>query len=515
MPANDPEPENYSIDDMMDRLRTRGGTSANDGAELVTREDGTQVYRQRKRKRRSHQPKKEKENREKKFRMIQVVAAVTLVAGAGLALLGAVIYLNSSNYQEKITQRAAAWTGADPKFTQFRVSPVSAGAGSVELKWPAGSILDDLKLNGVRANLSITSLLVGRWTGAEMVAASGGELILSNPDVAIPINLDSSGECPFQFSFRSPKLNVLFGGKESPIATLYETEGSLTLLDPEATTTNLQFVNGSLAYKALGDFGLKLASFQFENGGVRVGNIRLSPTRGSRGEISIMNPQQIPLDLSGGSTVLPVRIEDADLSSLLGPNVGKWLRAIVESPEPDASLGSITYTSGASPEISCRIPFSATPLSETGFGSMSLFGIIAREISESSYQDLKYDVEASGVIVRNNEFSGLEDIRFQSRGRLIITGGFKVDQSGKIDGEINVGIPDASVNQSTAALRAVFKRRSEGHSWATIRLFGPASSPLDDLQKQLDSVGAIQMEPGGGASSAEDAFRELTDPGNR
>ena len=62
MPASDTEPDNYSIDDMMDRLRSRSEGGQED-AQLVTREDGTQVYRVKKRKRRSHQPKKEKEQR--------------------------------------------------------------------------------------------------------------------------------------------------------------------------------------------------------------------------------------------------------------------------------------------------------------------------------------------------------------------------------------------------------------------------------------------------------------------
>ena len=51
MPDNDPEPEKYSIDDMMDRLRTRGGGPRDGEAKLVVREDGTQAYKTRKRKR--------------------------------------------------------------------------------------------------------------------------------------------------------------------------------------------------------------------------------------------------------------------------------------------------------------------------------------------------------------------------------------------------------------------------------------------------------------------------------
>ena len=100
MPDNDPEPENYSIDDMMDRLRTRGGGPRDGEAKLVTREDGTQAYKMRKRKRRSVQPKKEKEKRDRTMRVAQVVGAVGLVAGFGLVLLGSWIYLNTPAYHQ-------------------------------------------------------------------------------------------------------------------------------------------------------------------------------------------------------------------------------------------------------------------------------------------------------------------------------------------------------------------------------------------------------------------------------
>ena len=83
MPASDSEPEKYSIDEMMDRLRSNGEGPRDGEATLVTRDDGSQVYKVRKRKRRSQQPKKEKEKRQQRFRVAQVLAAVGLVVLLG------------------------------------------------------------------------------------------------------------------------------------------------------------------------------------------------------------------------------------------------------------------------------------------------------------------------------------------------------------------------------------------------------------------------------------------------
>lgn len=513
MPATDPEPENYSIDDMMDRLRSRGEGGVGGEAELVTREDGTQMYRMRKRKRRSHQPKKEKEKRQRNYRVAQVVTAVALVAGTGLAALGSVLYLNSQAYQAKVTGNLRVWTGAEPQLTQFRASPVSAGAGAIELTWPEGSILESLKVKGVRGDLRISSLFGKTWKGSEMVATHGGTLVLRRPGPAAtpPPPSSRSGDCPFQFRYRSPEFNVMMGGSERPAARLVGSEVTLTVLDASATTANLQLEGGNLTYDGWGGFGLKFASLQFEDGGVRVGNVRLTPGTDSEGEIQIQNPDKLPLLLDGGESELPVRIQDAPLGALLGPSFGTWLVAEVESPESGGD-GSITLNADDGHKLSCRVPFRATALSESRIAALPMFAVIAREINEVSYQALRYDVEASGVIVRNATSSGVENLRFESRGRLVVTGKVSADRTGILGGELEVGLPDGAVNEAPAAFRAVFKHRSEGYSWATVRISGSGSKPQDDLQKQLDAAATIVPPASGGANSLDDAFRELTTP---
>jgi len=97
------EPEKYSIDEMMDRLKTPASETSDDG-ELVTRADGSKAIRVRKRKRRSSQPHKEETHRNRKARIVQVSAALVLVFAAALAVGAAVIYSNSSPFGK-------AWNG--------------------------------------------------------------------------------------------------------------------------------------------------------------------------------------------------------------------------------------------------------------------------------------------------------------------------------------------------------------------------------------------------------------------
>lgn len=512
MPANDPEPENYSIDDMMDRLRVRGGGPRDGEAKLVTREDGTQVYKMRKRKRRSVQPKKEKEKREQRMRVAQVVGAVGLVAGAGLVLLGSVIYLNTPGYHQKIEERVKQWTGAEPKLSQLRVSPISAGASSVELHWPETSLLKSLTVNLVRADLRVPSLAAGVWKGTEMVGGQGGTLVLRQPVGVAPELPPRGGDCPFQFRYRSPQFNVLMGGDERPAARLSNTEATFDVLDPAATTANLRFEGGTLSAPGWGDFSLNFASLQFDPDGLRVGNVRLSPALKSDGaEIEILNPGQALFDLRGAKSELAVRVRRLPIGSLLGTNFGGWLVVEIETPEGGED-GTLTYEANASSPVSLRIPFRAAPSSFTYWKQLPMFGVLAKEVDESWYQAPSFDLEATGTVVRTGNTGGLDNLRFAARNRLTVTGRLATDPQGTLDGSLEVGLPDALVNEAAAPFRAVFKRREGGYSWATVRLSGTGRQPQDDLQKQLDTAATTATPAAGGNESLEDAFRELTTP---
>src|SRR6478609_3165765 len=101
MSASPSEPEKYSIDEMMDRLKS-GPSQNSENGELVTRADGTQAVRVRKRKRRSTQPHKDARQRTRRARIVQVSSALVLIFAAGLTVGGAIIYANSSPFRKNL-----------------------------------------------------------------------------------------------------------------------------------------------------------------------------------------------------------------------------------------------------------------------------------------------------------------------------------------------------------------------------------------------------------------------------
>jgi hypothetical protein len=345
-----------------------------------------------------------------------------------------------------------------------------------------------------------------------MVANHGGTLVLRRPAAGeSPAGSVRQGDCPFQFRYRVPGLLVLIGGEEQPDVQLRGTEASLDILDPAATAANLRFEGGSMALAGWGEFAVKFASLQFEPGGLRVGNVRLAPGKDSPGEIELLNPDEAILDLHGGTVTLAVRLHRTPATFLLGSSFGHWMQMEIETPEGGQD-GTFEFNSNSPSAIACRIPFRATPSSESRCVALPMLGVIARETGESWYQTPRFDLEASGTLARQGAVAGLEDLRLESRNRLTVTGQVTADAEGNLNGVLEVGLPDATVNEARAAFRNVFKRRDGGLSWATVRISGTGRQPQDDLQKQLEAAATLSPATGAGTDSLEDAFRELTRP---
>ena len=516
MPSTDPEPENYSIDDMMDRLRSRGEGGTDGEAQLVTREDGTQVYRMRKRKRRSHQPKKDKERRKKQYRVVQVVLAVALVVLTAAAFLAAVLYLNSGAYRDSVVARIRTWTGAEPKVTELRVTPVSAAASSLELKWPEGSVLDSLKLGAISGDLQSGRLLAGKWKGNELYSANGGVLVLRMPVAGAGrvAGGPEGTECPFQFRYRSSKFSVISGDPAKPAFRVKDSEASLVMLDPMGESANLQLDGGSLNAAGWGDYALNFASLQFEDGGMKLGGLRLSPPGGGKGEIRMDNPGEVPFDLDGGTSELAVHLSQVPLNALLGPSFGTWLSATVETPD-GAEGGKFSFRLGPDPEMSLRVPFRAVSTTDTEASGLPMFEVLATHLQEPWYERPRFDLEAKGDLVKSGAGAGLENLVLEARGRLVMHGKVHAKLDGTLDGSLDVGLPASAVANGSPELRSAFSRKAGGHLWANVKISGNSRSPEDNLEAQLRSSAATVSPAKGGPESLEDAFQDLTTPARK
>jgi hypothetical protein len=424
--------------------------------------------------------------------------------------------LNSGAYRDSVVERIRVWTGAEPKVTELRVTPVSAAASSLELKWPEGSALDSLKLGAISGDLQSGRLLAGKWRGNELYCANGGTLVLRMPAAgAGKVTGGPDGaECPFQFRYRSSKFSVLSGDPAKPAFRVRDSEASLVMLDPMANAANLQLEGGSLQVAGWGEYGMSFASLQFENGKMRVGGLRLVPAGGGKGEIRMDNPDDASFDLEGGTSELTVQMSLMPLSALLGPSFGTWLSATVETPE-EADGGKFSLRFGQDPEMSLRVPFRAVSTTDTEAKGLPMFEVLATHLQEPWYEQPRFDLEARGDAVKSDAGAGVENLVLEARGRLAVKGKVHAKLDGTLDGSLDIGLPASAVANGSPELRAVFSRKGGGYLWANVKISGNSRSPQDNLEAQLGSSAATVSPAKGGNEGLEDAFEELTTPAEK
>lgn len=506
MPEPDTEPENYSIDEMMERLRSRSGDTRDGEPELVTRDDGTQAYKVRKRKRRSHQPKKEKEKRQRRFKVAQVVGAVVLVGAAGLSLLGGVIYLNTDGYRKNLLSKVETWTGAKADVANLSVTPITIGAGSFKLQWPEGSMLKSLSANQVSGKLGLSSFF-GTWKGEELVASGGAQLLLGAPAAERPAEPQRSGNLPFQFRYRAKQLAVVAGDPARPAFRVDQSEGQLTVLDEQASVCNLLLQGGTLTLQGWEPLTLDFASIQGVPGGLRLGTLRLIAPSAAKSSIVIDNPENHITGFDGKPLTYGMELSHVPIGSLIGPGLGKLFTAEIDSVTDDkVEPASITLAVLSDQPVSFQAPFRARPTISPTLTGLAFLDRLKDDLKSALYTKPAFDLQAEGVVRRDAAGIRLEQLELRTRGYIALKGSITVGPAGELGGVLDIGIPEGSIHEAGAAYVRTFRRNEAGIAWATVKLSGTIDKPADDFATQL------QRGPTGAASSSglEKEWEDLT-----
>jgi hypothetical protein len=503
MPAPDTEPENYSIDEMMERLRSRSDGGNEGDSELVTRADGSQMYKVRKRKRRSQQPKKEKEKRAGRMQVMQVVAAGGILALGGLAFVGCLFYLNSSAFHSKIIRQAEAWTGAKLETTEVRVTPISIAAKSMIFTWPQESPLANLKVYDIKGDVRATSFLSGPWNGTEILA-NNGSLLLRAPTGVKTNGTPVTGELPFQFRYRSAHFNIVGGDPGTPAFQIGDTEASFTILNPDATKANLQLNGGTVFYQDWGPFHLDFASVQIENDVVRLGRASFTVPDVERTELELNNAQNAPINFASGETNYEVKASRIPLASLVGKGLASIFTCDVDTPTgSDAKKGSLSFQYGAKTQVTLSLPFRASPSGISQAARLPMFAFLANGLNDKNYLTPKFELNAQGVISRDSSGSRLEDLALETKGYISINGTIETDLSGNLGGVLEVGLPVAVAADGGSAFQAVFSRGAKGMVWASVRLSGTVENPQDDLAVRIAAAEKVAGDSGAAAGTAD------------
>ncbi|BDS06177.1 hypothetical protein NT6N_12170 [Oceaniferula spumae] len=473
---------NYSVDEMMAHLkrgeRQRRRTDPSEEGELVTREDGTQAVKVRRRKRRSKQPEKKKKTLNPKVKW----AILGSIVGFGLLLIvGTVIIIAKYNGRKfKATTEAtiSELSGAgETELTQLRVTPVSAKAAKVDLAWDRHSFLKSASFSNLRSDLKATSFFTSDWIG-ETVVASVGKAYLQ-----APVTQAESGsgplESPYKFdSYRCNQLDLHFGDdREAP--SILGLQISLRKMVSERY--QYVFQDGTVKIKNWPD--LKLASGVITLNSQDAEVIALLDSENNHsGELSISG--RISKDTSK-TISLDIKAKDYPIQELLGKELGRLVRGTIQS-----DLGSLSYdyAKTADQGLSFDMPFTSLNID---LSELPMLTTMKDLTGNTDYLRPSFN-HCRGNISRTSDGVSLNKLVWISNSLITLQGNINVDSEKKMSGTLDVGIPTSAFDGTPPA---PFQGPKDGLYHAKVTLGGTIHNPHDNLRELLKVNTAEKSEP--------------------
>ncbi|MES2476253.1 MAG: hypothetical protein V4640_10765 [Verrucomicrobiota bacterium] len=507
MPDAPSEPEKYSIDEMMSRLTAPASEDSSKG-ELVTRADGSQAMRVRKRKRRSSQPIKERAERNRRVRMVQVSAALILLLLAGVAIAAGVVYANSKPFRENLVAKIAQSTGAETDLNTFRMNPRTANSGKLTLNWPQGNVLETLNLRGLSAEIFPASFLGKAFSGEQIkVDEASLTLRLPSPGELKRATPASQGSLPIRFHrYRTPVFNLTLAGNDGPLLRLNRAEATFSQ-ETVAGKPQLSLYRGDLALPGWPKLRMDRALIEFRDGQTDIIGMRLMHGSEDTGALSLSG--RIAPYTADRSSSLDVGLENFQLSGLIGPDFANLISGRVDSI-PSAKSNYLSFQPHPDSSPALEVAFSVSPLSGIEIRSLPFLVTLSHLLDEDDwFEKPLFDSDATGVLRRENGIISLHNLNLESKGRLILRGDLSVSANQALTGQLRVGLPDSMIPK-TSPLKTIVTPAADGYEWFTLKISGTPAAPVDNF-KEL--AGQTAKSPQAAPDTSEgSSFEELTRP---
>lgn len=476
MPKKESDQRSYSVDEMMEKLREGDREKRKkDESELVTRPDGSQVMRVRRRKRRSSQPAKAKQVRQRRYGLLAAVAGVVLIVAFGALVLVLLARVNSKDYREGFKSSLQATTGAQPGVEDLSISPFRAQARSLQLVWPAGGMVKTLKLENLSADLHPTSLFGSQLKGREVISTNG-TMMVGPPTGTLAPSLPD-GNFPLSYGgYRCSNFN-LFYGEEAANTALHVRSTELTLRPHDDGGIRFKMSGGFLDLGNWGELKLDHGLAELKDG--RFTLISLFTRQGEKGEANFKGAKAIG---STGPTVFDVALVHYPLGQLLGAEgLGQLLGGIVEVPGGSLSVDPRSVDSGQ-----VKLKFTGKEGRLEGFRFLSGLSSILRG---KDYYTRPAGGQISGVINWSRDSLSIENFSFEARDQLILQGNISLNpETGGLSGSLRVGVPEVLMMRTQTERRYLsFTMPQRGYCWIDIDLGGTVQQPTDSLIDKLEA----------------------------
>lgn len=511
MPQSPSDPEKYSLDEMVGRLKATTPKPPPEG-ELVTRADGTQAMRVRKRKRRTDQSPKISGLRTTRIRIAQVSGVIILLFIAGITAGVALIYANSAPFRKNLSRNIEQVTGAKLDMTMYRMNPQKANAAQIILTWPESSALGNLTATGIAAEIFPSSFLGKAMTGEE-VLIDQADLALRLPGQTITATGSAAPHLKtpsIHFKrYRTSKLNVSMGSPTAPLFSLLQTEASLAPRNVR-DQTQLSLHSGNLTIPGWPKLRHDRSLIVQNSGTLDFISMKLLGETEDRGTLELSG--KIHPSISTEIPTLAVKLENFLLSSLIGPTLKPYFSGRVETPPiPRISHFTLPLTLKSTPTL--EVDFHASKSTDFSLRSFPFLYSLSQAMDDSWYERPSFENHASGILALKNGTTTFRELHFTTNQRLSITGEFAVASDKSLTGTLQVGIPEIRLSgPDYQKLRAAFSPPRDGFCWISLTLSGTTESPIDNFRDLLTTAAQSPQPSEKSTPAASSTFEDLTRP---
>jgi hypothetical protein len=504
------EPEKYSIDEMMERLKKTSSGNEDEEGELVIREDGTQVIRVRKRKRRSKQPQRERERMEQRRRFVRMLVMISIIVVTAALFSGGIIYSNSSPFRNALVEKIQAATGAEVELTQFRMNPASANADTLRLTWPDGHPFESIHARGLRADTTVGSVLGGAFRGDELLAGEG-TLTWRVPENAPPWG--GAALDPGRVDFQRISISRLHIVPADGVARMFRLRNSEASFYPNHGTggnAQMRLNGGELQVHGLPKLRLDRALLEFRNDELRLSVVRMFHGADEVGELLISGKLN-PLD-AGSTAMLAVEANLFNIEGIVGERLGRIIAGRIDSTSFDGA-SSLRVPVGDPAASVLEIDFKSAINSPMLIRGFNFLAELAMLLEEPWFEQPYFEGDVTGVIRRSGGVVEIRNLQAEHRNRMALRGNIRMEQSGRLSGNIDVGLSPALVAAApTRRLHPAISEASGGYRWITIEIGGNINAPTDNFMSLVDNPPSRATAPPESGGTGGTSFEDLTRP---
>jgi len=516
MPEPSSDPEKYTIDEMMDRLKGRDPSEI--PSKLVTRSDGSQAVKVRKRKRRTNQALNEETKKNNRIQVMQIAGFVILVVLLGLAAGIGVLYANSTAFRKSLLAKLEDSSGAKVSLTQFRINPATANSNKVSLEWPGGNALSTLELTTITAKIAPQSFLGKAFSGEEIVARKG-LLLLRAPAELLPVRHKPApeGNLPVKFlRYSVPSLDIRFGETAGRRRTMTGTEASF-YPGMVADHAEIRLRGGLLEFDEWPPLALDRSYVKVRDGRFQIQSLRFMIPKAAdenkvdRGYIDFSGTVS-PMD-AGATHTLEANVQGMRLPYLVGADFGRFFMGGVDSTEiPDSNFLVIAPDS---PETSVlELTMANSVDSQVELGGFVFLGQLSSVLDDRWYKSPVFDDDVTLVVKRRAAEVEINPINLMSRGRMAVRGSVSNGKGGAISGKLRIGLPETTIAAAkNKRLNLLFGQAREGYRWLDVVVGGTSAVPTDNFKELYTKAAETPAEEPKDTDDNPDQFENLIEAG--